>query len=73
MPQKDLNPPPPVKLGASVGLDDMNALAREVEELLDPKSAENIELRKHMEESYPVDGKNAERVVNILKAEITKS
>ncbi|HEY4501180.1 MAG TPA: hypothetical protein VJI70_02865 [Candidatus Paceibacterota bacterium] len=68
--QKDLDPPPPVKLGASIELDDMDGLAATVERLFDPESRENIELKKRMEENYPVDGKNAERVVNILKAEI---
>lgn len=72
VPQKDLTPPPPVTLGASVGLDDMSGFATTVERLLDPDSAENEELKKHMEENYPVDGKNAERVVDLLKAEIAK-
>ncbi|TSC65107.1 MAG: hypothetical protein G01um101491_11, partial [Parcubacteria group bacterium Gr01-1014_91] len=71
--QRDLNPPPPVKLGASMGLDDMNGFATTIDHLLDPESVENIELRKHMEENYPVDGKNSERVVNILKAEIAEN
>ena len=71
-PQEDLPPPPPVKLGASVGLDNMDYFAGKAEALLDPESAENTELKKHMEEQYPVDGKNAERVANILKAEISK-
>lgn len=71
-PHKDLTPPPPVKLGASIGLDDMGSFAGEVEKLLDPESAENTELKKHMEEQYPVDGKNAKRVVDILKAEMAE-
>ena len=70
--QKDLDPPPPVKLGASMGLDDMNGFATTMDLLLDPESIENRELKKHMEENYPVDGKNAERVVNLLRQEMTK-
>lgn len=72
VPLKDLTPPPPVKLGASVGLDDMENFSATVERLLDPKSQENIELKKNMEKNYPVDGKNAERVANLLRAEMTK-
>jgi len=72
VPQKDLDPPPPVKLGASIGLDDMNNFAATLDRLLDSESAENRELRKHMKENYPVDGKNAERVANLLKAEMAK-
>lgn len=73
VPQKDLDPPPPVKLGASIGLDDMGGLATAVEKLLDPESAENAELKKQMDKNYPVDGKNAERVVTILKAEMGRA
>lgn len=72
VPQKDLTPPPPVKLGASVGLDNMDNFSTAVDRLLDSESEENKELKKHMEESYPVDGKNAERVANLLKAEMNK-
>ena len=72
-PQEDLTPPPPVKLGASVGLDDMNDFATTIDHLLDTESAENRKLKEHMEENYPVDGKNAERVANLLKAELAKS
>lgn len=70
VPLKDLNPPPPVKLGASIGLDDMDSLAATVEQLLDPDSPENTELKKEMEKNYPVDGKSAERIVNLLRAEM---
>ncbi len=73
VPQKDLNPPPPVTLGASVGLDDMNGFATTMDRLLDPESVENRELKEHMEEHYPVDGKNAERVATILKAELSRN
>lgn len=70
IPLKGLALPPPVKLGASVGLDDMGDFAAMIEQLLDPESSENVELKKRMEENYPVDGKNAERVMNLLKAEM---
>lgn len=70
VPLKGLSPPPPVTLGASVGLDDLSDLAVTLEQLIDPESPENKELRTHMEENYPVDGKNAQRVANLLKAEM---
>ncbi|MFA6006957.1 MAG: hypothetical protein WC764_04520 [Candidatus Paceibacterota bacterium] len=73
VPLKGLTPPPPVTLGASVGLDDVNGLADTVAELLDPESAKNAELRKHMEQNYPVDGKNAQRVADLLMAEMAKN
>ena len=57
----------PVKLGASVGLDRMNQLAEILPQLLDQKSALNSSLKKNMEKEYPADGKNAERVANIVR------
>lgn len=63
----DRGAPPSVKLGASFSLDKMDNLVGCVKNLLDPKSKERKALNRGMEENYPVDGKNAQRVVDVLK------
>lgn len=60
-------PLPPVQLGASVGIDRIEEIERVLPQLLDPNSSLNKELREKMEEQYPADGKNAERVANIVR------
>lgn len=60
-------PLPQVRSGASVGTENVAELSALVDELLDPQSARNTELRRAMGEHYPRDGKNAERVVRVVK------
>lgn len=60
-------PLPPVKLGASVGINKIDEIAQVLPQLLNTQSVLNTKLRKRMEEQYPADGKNAERVANIVK------
>lgn len=60
-------PLPPVKLEASIGIDKVGEVARVLPQLLDKDSILNAKLRKNMEEHYPADGKNAERVANIVR------
>ncbi len=60
-------PLPQVRSGASVGTQDVTELSALVDELLDPTSARNAELRRNMESHYPRDGKNAQRVVEVIK------
>lgn len=57
----------PVKFGASVGVDKVSEIARVLPQLLDSNSKLNRELRKNMDKYYPADGKNAERVANIVR------
>lgn len=59
--------PPTVGLGVSVGISKANQLFRVLPELLDKKSELNLRLKKNMEKYYSVDGKNAERVAQIVK------
>lgn len=68
-------PLPQVRSGASVGTENVAELSVLVDELLDPQSVRNAELKRNMEAHYPRDGKNAERVVQVIKevlAENTK-
>lgn len=60
-------PLPPVELGASVGVDMIGEIAQVLPLLLDPNSALNGKLREKMAERYPADGKNAERVADIVR------
>jgi hypothetical protein len=60
-------PLPPVKLEASVGVDRIDEMSRVLPQLLDLGSSLNKKLREKMEEHYPADGKNAERVANIVR------
>lgn len=55
---------PPVKLGASVGIFDVNNLSKNVTELLDANSDLNRVLRDNMDRYYPNDGQNARRVAD---------
>ena len=57
----------PVKLGASVGIDQINELSKILPQLLDQKSSLNSSLNEKMKKCYPDDGKNAERVANIVR------
>ena len=60
-------PLPQVRSGASMGTEDVQELSGLVNELLDPLSARNQELLRNMETHYPRDGKNAARVVEVIK------
>lgn len=60
-------PLPPVKLEASVGIDKIDEIAQVLPQLLNPYSTLNDKLKRKMEEQYPADGKNAERVANIVR------
>jgi len=67
VPERHDLPLPPVKLGASVGIDKIDEIAQVLPQLLDRRSALNAELRENMEEQYPADGRNAERIANIVR------
>lgn len=60
-------PLPPVELGASVGIKKISEIAQVLPQLLDQNSSLNDKLRKNMEKQYPADGKNAERVADIVR------
>jgi hypothetical protein len=66
-------PFPLVKLGASEGVSDMNDLTQTISLLLDKNSEASQKLRQNMERYYPADGKNAERVVGVVKDVIESS
>ena len=57
----------PVKLGASVGIKKADQLKEILPQLLDANSELNNSLREKMEQNYPADGKNAERVANVVR------
>lgn len=65
-------PLPPVRLGASVGIDDVRQLSHSVNTLLDPESEAVGALRSQMERWYPADGKNAERVARAVHQVISE-
>jgi len=67
---EDMIPPPPVKLGAGIGVDKIEDLADWVETLLDPQRKESKALRKNMDKNYRADGRNASRVVKVLNEAI---
>lgn len=57
----------PVKLGASIGLENMSGLIEVLPKLLDQNSPTNKALQKNMEKNYPADGKNAKRVADVVR------
>lgn len=59
-------PWPPVRLGASAGVDNVKDLPYVVDRLLDPASELNISLKKNMKKYYPNDGDNTQRVVDVI-------
>lgn len=70
---EDLSLPlPPVKLGASMGIDKVGDLSGTLNELLDPASPANKELLIRMDKFYPRDGKNAQRVAGIVAKVISQ-
>jgi hypothetical protein len=72
-PTLNLTPPlPPVRLGASAGIDSIEKLPETLNELIDSKSVLNQQLKEGMEKFYPRDGKNASRVVDVI-SEILKN
>jgi hypothetical protein len=60
-------PLPPVRLGASVGINTMSELFGALSDISDPASQSSRALRENMEKYYPSDGKNAERVAVIVR------
>ncbi|PIR93548.1 hypothetical protein COT99_00050 [Candidatus Falkowbacteria bacterium CG10_big_fil_rev_8_21_14_0_10_43_10] len=62
----------PVKLGASVGIDNMDELIEILPQLLDQKSPLNHSLKEKMEKNYQADGNNAKRVADIVREYLTK-
>lgn len=64
--------PPAVKMGATVGITKVSELSQLLPQLLDAESDISIELRKNMKKYYNKDGKNAERVAEVVR-EIIKS
>ena len=58
---------PSVELGASMGLDEIENLSESVDNLLDSESQESKALLENMEKHYKADGKNAQRVLDVLK------
>lgn len=60
-------PLPPVKFGASVGIDTVSKLADVMPDILNPSSHLNQKLKIAMEKYYRTDGKNAERVANVVR------
>lgn len=60
-------PLPPVKAGASVGVERVEDLAGVLAGLLDPTNELNTSLQQGMAKEYPADGKNAQRVADIVK------
>jgi len=63
----------PVKLQASAGVDHIEQLTEILPQLLDKKSSTNAQLLKNIEKHYKLDGKSAERVVNIINQFTIKS
>jgi hypothetical protein len=60
-------PLPQVSSGASIGLDSVEDIKGILPQLLDPKSQLNLGLEKNIKEYYNLDGKNAERVANVVR------
>ncbi|MDO8505872.1 MAG: CDP-glycerol glycerophosphotransferase family protein [bacterium] len=65
-------PLPPVKLGASAGTEDVAALPGLMEPLFDSQSTAYRDMRHSMESHYPCDGKNAQRVVDVIKGVLAR-
>jgi len=59
-------------LGASVGIFDFADLRKKVEEILNRSSQLYSEISKNMQDYYPNDGKNAERVAKVVNRVIEK-
>jgi len=62
----------PVKLGASVGINDVSTLTEVLPQLLDPASPLNQLLKEKMEQAYPADGNNAKRVADVVRSYLLK-
>ncbi|OGF27371.1 hypothetical protein A2477_04000 [Candidatus Falkowbacteria bacterium RIFOXYC2_FULL_47_12] len=62
----------PVRIGASVGINHMDELVAVLPQLLNTNSPLNHSLREKMEQEYPVDGKNAKRVADIIREYLEK-
>lgn len=65
-------PLPPVKLGASIGLNDLNDLSPSIASL--EKGSDSVsKLQTNMEKYYPRDGKNSERVFAEIQDTLNKN
>lgn len=65
---EDLSLPlPPVQDGASVGVYKIADVKHVLLQLLDTKSKLSLSIHQKMEEKYHLDGKNSERVANIVR------
>lgn len=59
--------PPTVELGVSVGVTDATSFSGLLPQLLDKESELYRKLQENMEHYYPQDGKNAERVAQVIQ------
>jgi len=60
--------PPPVTLEASIGVFGFGELSKKVEEALNEKSALRAKIGQNMERYYPRDGKNSQRVAQVVES-----
>lgn len=66
-------PFPPVELGASLGVENIDRLSEVILPLLDENSPERLLLVAKMKQYYPADGKNSERVAKIVEKLLASS
>lgn len=59
-------PMPVIKLGASVGVEDVNELPGDIDQLFDPESPLRQGINSSMAAHYPNDGKNASRAADVI-------
>lgn len=67
IPDEIPNPLPPVKLGASIGLDHTSDLREKLDRLQEPNSVVKTQLFEAMEKYYPGDGGNTQRAVEAIR------
>lgn len=60
-------PLPPVKLGASIGVDNIDDIETILPKLLDSNSDLSEKLKVNMAKYYPADGQNSKRVADIVR------
>lgn len=66
-------PLPAVSLNASIGIDNIKDIPEKIQQLLDPESELSRATFENMAKYYPNDGKNADRVTEIIKAILLKA
>lgn len=59
-------PLPPVKLGASIGINHIEDLAERINRLNDPDHLIKDRISEAIRKNYPKDGKNTQRVINAI-------